>query len=152
GCARRLRRWRARRRCHRHRCARDRSNGHRPPRGRAAGGRPLRCAPRAYRSPFDRDAQRRAHRPAGRWAKLRMTEPTFFTSAAGWRAWLLQNHAAATELVVGFHKVSSGRGGMTYQEALDEALAFGWIDGRRGGGAERWTIRFTPRKPKSIWS
>src|SRR5262249_45190079 len=46
----------------------------------------------------------------------------------------------------------TGRGGMTHREALDEALAFGWIDGRGRGGAEHWTIRFSPRRRKSIWS
>jgi uncharacterized protein YdeI (YjbR/CyaY-like superfamily) len=81
-----------------------------------------------------------------------MTEPIFFASAAEWRAWLAANHATATEVLFGFHKVATGRAGVTYQEALDEALAFGWIDGVRRGGAEHWTIRFTPRKPKSIWS
>src|SRR5262249_42054651 len=81
-----------------------------------------------------------------------MTEPTFFAAPAEWRAWLAKNHATATELLVGFHKVSTGRGGMTHREALDEALAFGWIDGRGRGGAEHWTIRFSPRRRKSIWS
>ena len=81
-----------------------------------------------------------------------MSEPIFFASAAEWRAWLEANHATATEVLFGFHKVATGRAGVTYQEALDEALAFGWIDGHRRGGAEHWTIRFTPRKPKSIWS
>jgi uncharacterized protein YdeI (YjbR/CyaY-like superfamily) len=81
-----------------------------------------------------------------------MTEPTFFRSAAEWHAWLKKNHATANELLVGFHKVATGKGGLTYQEALDEALAFGWIDGHRRGGAEHWTIRFSPRQPKSIWS
>ena len=81
-----------------------------------------------------------------------MSEPIFFASATEWRAWLAKNHASATELVVGFHKAVTGKAGMTYQQALDEALAYGWIDGVRRGGTEHWTIRFTPRKPKSIWS
>lgn len=52
-----------------------------------------------------------------------------------------------------FYKTSAGRKGITYREALDEALAFGWIDGvRRGVDDERYTIRFTPRKARSIWS
>ncbi len=55
--------------------------------------------------------------------------------------------------MVGFHRVGSGRGGLTYAQALDEALCVGWIDGlRRGLDATRWTIRFSPRKPGSIWS
>jgi uncharacterized protein YdeI (YjbR/CyaY-like superfamily) len=81
-----------------------------------------------------------------------MNEPVFFRSAAEWRAWLEKNHATASAVLFGFHKIATGRAGVTYQEALDEALAFGWIDGHRRGGVEHWTIRFTPRKPKGIWS
>jgi uncharacterized protein YdeI (YjbR/CyaY-like superfamily) len=76
----------------------------------------------------------------------------FFKTPAAWRAWLEKNHAKERELLVGFHKTKTGNGGLTYKEALDEALAFGWIDAVRGGGDLTWTIRFTPRKPKSIWS
>jgi uncharacterized protein YdeI (YjbR/CyaY-like superfamily) len=79
--------------------------------------------------------------------------PTFFKSGADFRAWLEAHHRAETELLVGFHKKASRKKGITYQEALDEALAFGWIDGvRRALDADRYTIRFTPRKPRSIWS
>jgi uncharacterized protein YdeI (YjbR/CyaY-like superfamily) len=81
-----------------------------------------------------------------------MTEPRFFKSPKEWRAWLEKNHAKATELLVGFHKTKTGNGGLTYKQALDEALAFGWIDAVRGGGDLTWSIRFTPRKPRSIWS
>jgi uncharacterized protein YdeI (YjbR/CyaY-like superfamily) len=81
-----------------------------------------------------------------------MAEPTFFATQEKWRAWLEKNHATQDELVVGFHKVGTGKGGLTYKQALDEALAFGWIDAVRGGGEGIWTIRFTPRKKKSIWS
>lgn len=77
----------------------------------------------------------------------------FFPSAAAWRDWLEENHDRAAELWVGFYKKSSEKGGITYKEALDEALCYGWIDGiRKSLDDERWTIRFTPRKPKSIWS
>ena len=55
--------------------------------------------------------------------------------------------------MVGFHKKNSGKASITYQEALDEALCFGWIDGvRRNLDVSSYTIRFTPRKPKSVWS
>ncbi len=81
-----------------------------------------------------------------------MTEPTFFKSAAAWRRWLEKNHDKATEKVVGFHKVGSEKSGISYKEALDEALCFGWIDAVRRGGDATWQIRFTPRRPKSIWS
>lgn len=81
-----------------------------------------------------------------------MTEPRFFKTAAAWHAWLEKNHAKDGELLLGFHKTKSDEKGITYKEALDEALAFGWIDARRYGGDKTWSIRFTPRKPRSIWS
>jgi uncharacterized protein YdeI (YjbR/CyaY-like superfamily) len=63
------------------------------------------------------------------------------------------NHDRVPELLIGFHRVDSGRGGLTYREALDEALCFGWIDGlRKRHDADSYSIRFTPRKPDSIWS
>jgi uncharacterized protein YdeI (YjbR/CyaY-like superfamily) len=78
--------------------------------------------------------------------------PRFFKSQNEWRKWLEKNHAAAAELLVGFHKTKTSNGGLTYKQALDEALAFGWIDAVRFGGTATWSIRFTRRKPKSIWS
>ena len=78
--------------------------------------------------------------------------PVFFASGDEWRAWLAEYHVA-TELLLGFHKKASGKGGITYAEALDEALAFGWIDGvRKSLGAESYTIRFSPRRAGSVWS
>jgi uncharacterized protein YdeI (YjbR/CyaY-like superfamily) len=77
----------------------------------------------------------------------------FFRAAGAFHAWLDDNHASESELVVGFYKKDSGKPSITYPEALDEALAYGWIDGiRRGVDAESYTIRFTPRKVRSIWS
>jgi uncharacterized protein YdeI (YjbR/CyaY-like superfamily) len=78
--------------------------------------------------------------------------PKFFKNAAAWRRWLEKNHGTAAEVIVGFHKVFTGKPSITYQEALDEALCFGWIDGVRRGGDATWQIRFTPRRAKSIWS
>jgi uncharacterized protein YdeI (YjbR/CyaY-like superfamily) len=80
-------------------------------------------------------------------------KPAFFKSPEEFRRWLEQNHASAEEILVGFHKKDSGKKSITYAEALDEALCFGWIDGvRRSFDETSYTIRFTPRKPKSIWS
>jgi len=80
-------------------------------------------------------------------------KPTFFTSGAAFRSWLEKHHERAAELLLGFYKKSAKKTGSTYAEALDEALAYGWIDGlRKNLDADRWTIRFTPRKAKSIWS
>ena len=80
-------------------------------------------------------------------------QPKFFSSPEKFREWLERNHDGATELLIGFHKKSSGKKSVTYAEALDEALCFGWIDGvRKNLNETSYTIRFTPRKPKSIWS
>ena len=80
-------------------------------------------------------------------------KPKFFSSPAQFRIWLEQNHDRETELLIGFHKKSSGKKSVTYNEALDEALCFGWIDGvRKNLNETSYTIRFTPRKARSIWS
>jgi uncharacterized protein YdeI (YjbR/CyaY-like superfamily) len=79
-------------------------------------------------------------------------KPTFFNSAADFRRWLDEHHATAGELLVGFYRKESDRG-IKYSEALDEALSFGWIDGvRKRIDGVAYSIRFTPRKPGSIWS
>ncbi|MDH4045758.1 MAG: YdeI/OmpD-associated family protein [Gemmatimonadota bacterium] len=84
---------------------------------------------------------------------MKAKPPTFFASAASFRQWLARHHAGATELWVGFYKKDSGKGGITYPEALDEALCYGWIDGiRKRVNATSYTIRFTPRKATSNWS
>jgi uncharacterized protein YdeI (YjbR/CyaY-like superfamily) len=80
-------------------------------------------------------------------------DPTFFATPADFRAWFEEHHAAESELLVGFYKKGSGRPSITWPESVDEALCFGWIDGvRRSLGDEAYTIRFTPRKRRSIWS
>ena len=79
--------------------------------------------------------------------------PTFFASPAAFRAWLAKHHLEADELLVGFHKKDSGRASITWPESVDQALCFGWIDGvRRRMDEVSYTIRFTPRRPRSIWS
>jgi uncharacterized protein YdeI (YjbR/CyaY-like superfamily) len=80
-------------------------------------------------------------------------KPRLFKSASELRAWLEKHHAEAAEVWVGFYKKASGKKGITYSEAVDEALSFGWIDGLTKGLDEAtWTIRFTPRKARSHWS
>jgi len=80
-------------------------------------------------------------------------KPIFFTTAPEFRNWLEKRHRETQELWVGFHKKSSGQASITWPEAVDEALCVGWIDGQRKGIDEvDYAIRFTPRKPGSIWS
>ena len=82
-----------------------------------------------------------------------MTSPHFFETASAFRAWLEANAATAGELLVGFHKVGSGRPCMSWSASVDEALCFGWIDGvRKRIDEQRYSIRFTPRNSGSIWS
>ena len=80
-------------------------------------------------------------------------DPVYFPSPAAFRDWLEAHHAGAAELWVGYHKRGTGTPSMTWPESVDEALCFGWIDGlRRTVDAERYAIRFTPRRPGSNWS
>jgi uncharacterized protein YdeI (YjbR/CyaY-like superfamily) len=80
-------------------------------------------------------------------------KPVYFKTAAEFRAWLEKHHASRSELWIGFYKKGSGISGITYKEAVDEALCFGWIDGLlKSVDATRYIQRFTPRRPTSIWS
>jgi uncharacterized protein YdeI (YjbR/CyaY-like superfamily) len=76
-----------------------------------------------------------------------------FASRAQLRAWLERHHATSQELFLRCFKVHAGERGVTYREALDEALSFGWIDGVRHGIDEHsFSVRFSPRRPGSKWS
>src|SRR5713101_627574 len=80
-------------------------------------------------------------------------KPTFFPTPSDFRAWLEAHHDKFRELLVGFYKKDSGKPSITWPEAVDSALCFGWIDGVRKSLSETsYVIRFTPRRPKSIWS
>lgn len=81
------------------------------------------------------------------------TIPTIFPNPKAFRLWLETHASTTTELLVGFHKVGTGQPSMSWSESVDEALCFGWIDGvRRRIDDAAYSIRFTPRKPTSIWS
>lgn len=80
-------------------------------------------------------------------------QPTFFSKQSEFRKWLEKNHDKESELAVGFYKVGSGKPSMTWSESVDQALCFGWIDGvRKSIDKDSYQIRFTQRKPTSIWS
>ena len=80
-------------------------------------------------------------------------EPIFFATPAEFRAWLAEHGDTEREVLVGFYRKSSGRLTMTWPEAVDQALCYGWIDGvRRRIDDESYLNRFTPRKPRSNWS
>jgi len=77
----------------------------------------------------------------------------FFATPEAFRAWLGEHHAQKAELWVGFHRRATGRASITWDEAVEEALCVGWIDGiRKSVDADSYAIRFTPRKKGSTWS
>jgi uncharacterized protein YdeI (YjbR/CyaY-like superfamily) len=81
------------------------------------------------------------------------SKPTFFATPADFRKWLEEHHETAKELLVGFYKKDSGKPSITWPESVDQALCVGWIDGiRKRIDDVSYTIRFTPRRPGSIWS
>jgi len=85
--------------------------------------------------------------------EVRTDKLRFFRTPAELRRWLEKKHASEQELWIGFYKKDSGKGGVSYAQALDEALCFGWIDGiRKRLDDASYTTRFTPRKPRSNWS
>lgn len=80
-------------------------------------------------------------------------ETLLVTSRQGWRDWLSQHHADRKEIWLIYYKKSSGKSGISYEESVEEALCFGWIDGAiKGIDEETYAGRFTPRRAKSPWS
>lgn len=80
-------------------------------------------------------------------------KPTFFRSPLELRKWFAKHHATARELLVGYYKKDTGKPSVTWPESVDEALCVGWIDGiRKSIDDESYSIRFTPRRPGSVWS
>ena len=77
----------------------------------------------------------------------------FFPTPASFRSWLAEHHATETELWLGYHRKSTGKPSITWEESVREALCFGWIDGvRKSVDADSYKIRFSPRKARSAWS
>jgi uncharacterized protein YdeI (YjbR/CyaY-like superfamily) len=80
-------------------------------------------------------------------------EPRFFQTQKDFRRWLEENYEKESEIIVGFYNIKSGKKTMTWSEAVDQALCFGWIDGvRRRVDEESYSNRFTPRRANSNWS
>lgn len=82
-----------------------------------------------------------------------MKDIKYFSTIDEFRDWLEENHLSEREVQVGFYKKNSGRFNFSWSEAVDAAICYGWIDGVRNAVDElSYTVRFTPRNPKSIWS
>ncbi len=79
--------------------------------------------------------------------------PTFFPTPAEFRAWLEDHHATTNHLWVGYYKKATNKASVTWEDTVEEALCYGWIDGiRKSRDDESYVIRFTPRKSRSVWS
>lgn len=84
---------------------------------------------------------------------MKTLSPRFFGAPAHFRRWLERNHTKETELWVAYYKKHTGQPSLTWAESVDEALCFGWIDGIRKSIDEvSYKVRFSPRRPSSIWS
>jgi uncharacterized protein YdeI (YjbR/CyaY-like superfamily) len=83
----------------------------------------------------------------------REAKPIFFSSPREFYDWLEEHHESESEVYVGFYKTRTGKRAMSWSEAVDQALCFGWIDSRANAiDEDRYMQRFTPRKPGSNWS
>ncbi len=84
---------------------------------------------------------------------MEVGETLLVTTREGWREWLSQHHDTYREIWLIYYKKSSGKTGISYEESVEEALCFGWIDGAiKGIDQEMYVGRFTPRRAKSPWS
>jgi len=80
-------------------------------------------------------------------------KPVFFDSPGGFRKWLATNHKKKYEILIQFYKKGSGKASLQIAEAVEQALCFGWIDGKlRNTGPKTFALRFTPRRKGSLWS
>jgi len=80
-------------------------------------------------------------------------ETVMVRTPAEWRRWLAKHHGDKKEIWVVYYRRTSGKSGISYDQSVEEALAYGWIDGQtKGIDDETYAGRFTPRKPKSNWS
>src|ERR1700682_5319999 len=84
---------------------------------------------------------------------MEIGETLLVYTAAEWRVWLELHHAEKKEIWLVYYKKTSGKTGITYEEAVEQALCFGWIDGAiKGIDNNTYAGRFTPRRAKSPWS
>jgi uncharacterized protein YdeI (YjbR/CyaY-like superfamily) len=76
-----------------------------------------------------------------------------FAQRSDWAEWLDGHHGSSSGAWLQFKKKGSSGSSVTYSEAVEVALCYGWIDGQgRSGGEEHWLVKFTPRSKRSIWS
>src|SRR6185369_13529891 len=131
-------------------------------RGRSHGGADARLLRRRGRAPFGRarESSPGSRCGAARAARAAALMPVASTprtvdirSRKAWRAWLESNHSSVAEVWLVFHKRHTGTLAVEYEDAVEEALCFGWVDSLvRRLDADRFARKFTPRKSDSVWS
>ena len=86
-------------------------------------------------------------------AGMEIGETIYVTTADEFRKWLVQNHNTKKEIWLIQYKKATKKPSLNYIEAVEEAICFGWIDGlEKSMDAERYALRFSPRRPKSNWT
>jgi len=86
-------------------------------------------------------------------AMMEIGETLYVTTREQFRAWLEKHHASKKEIWLINYKKATGRPSIPYVDAVEEAICFGWIDGlEKSMDAERYALRFSPRRPKSNWT
>lgn len=115
-------------------------------------------------SAHDIQASRNGNTTLNRWAEERacqdckrvameLEKALYFRNRYRWREWLGKNHDTAQEIWLFHYKKNSGKAGITYDEAVEEAICFGWIDGKlKSIDNEKFILRYSPRKSRSVWS
>ena len=84
---------------------------------------------------------------------MEIGETLYVTTRDGFHDWLIKNHQIKKEIWLIQYKKATKKPSINYVEAVEEALCFGWIDGlEKGMDAERYALRFSPRRPKSNWT
>ena len=84
---------------------------------------------------------------------INITETFYPKTRVQWRKWLASNHSKKSEIWLVYFKKNTGKPTISYVDAVEEALCFGWIESReRSLDSERYAQRFTPRRPKSHWT
>jgi len=84
---------------------------------------------------------------------MELDQASYFKDRYQWYQWLLENHNTAHEIWLLHYKKSSKKAGIAYDEAVEEAICFGWIDGKlKSIDEERFLLRYSPRKARSVWS
>src|SRR4030042_6669816 len=84
---------------------------------------------------------------------MELSKALYFKNRHEWRAWLERNHDKEKEVWLIHYKKDSGKAGVSYIDAVEEAICFGWIDSKmKSIDREKFALKYSPRRAKSVWS